>query len=200
MLENLDRQLFLFLNSINSPFFDVLMHAISGKLIWAPLYAAILVYLAITYKRKFFIIVLMIILAVTLADQISVQVFKNNFQRMRPCHEPSLQGLVHLFNGECGGGYSFVSSHATNSFNVALLSLLFIRRRWYTISIILWASVIGYSRIYLGVHYPADVICGSLLGALIGWSVYQLYALIDKKVLINIRYFTNTGENSTLTR
>ena len=190
MLENLDRQLFLFLNSINSPFFDVLMHAISGKLIWAPLYAAILVYLAITYKRKFFIIVLMIILAVTLADQISVQVFKNNFQRMRPCHEPSLQGLVHLFNGECGGGYSFVSSHATNSFNVALLSLLFIRRRWYTISIILWASVIGYSRIYLGVHYPADVICGSLLGALIGWSVYKLYVLIDNKLLIRSSYFT----------
>jgi undecaprenyl-diphosphatase len=200
MLENIDRQLFLFLNSINSPFFDVLMHAISGKLIWAPLYAAILVYLAITYKRKFFVIVLMIILAVTLADQISVQVFKNNFQRMRPCHEPALQGLVHLFNGECGGGYSFVSSHATNSFNVALLSLLFIRKRWYTISIIVWASVIGYSRIYLGVHYPADVICGSLLGALIGWSVYKLYVLIDKKVLINIRYFTSTGENSTLTR
>ncbi len=183
MLETLDRQLFLFLNSLNSPFFDVVMHAISGKLIWAPLYAAILVYLALTYKRKFFVIVLMIILAVTLADQISVQVFKNNFQRLRPCNEPSLKGLVHLFNGECGGGFSFVSSHATNSFNVALLSLMFIRRRWYTIAIIVWASVIGYSRIYLGVHYPADVICGSLLGALIGWSVYQLYVLIDKKIL-----------------
>jgi len=194
MLENLDRQLFLFLNSINSPFFDVVMHAISGKLIWAPLYAAILVYLAITYKRKFFIIVLMIILAVTLADQISVQVFKNNFQRLRPCHEPSLQGLVHLFKGECGRGFSFVSSHATNSFNVALLSLMFIRRRWYSFSIILWASVVGYSRIYLGVHYPADVICGSLLGAMIGWSVYQLYVLIDRKVLINVRYFINSGE------
>jgi undecaprenyl-diphosphatase len=194
MLENLDRQLFLFLNSINSPFFDVVMHAISGKLIWAPLYAAILVWLAITYKRKFFIILLMVILAVTLADQISVQVFKNNFQRIRPCHEPALEGLVHLFKGECGGGYSFVSSHATNSFNVALLSLLFIRKRWYTISIILWASVVGYSRIYLGVHYPADVICGSLLGALIGWSVYKLYVLIDRKVLINVRYLISNGE------
>ena len=69
-----------------------------------------------------------------------------------------LNGLVHLFNGECGGQFSFVSSHATNSFNVALLSLLFIRKRWFTISIILWATVVGYSRIYLGVHYPGDVV------------------------------------------
>jgi undecaprenyl-diphosphatase len=85
-------------------------------------------------------------------------------------------------DGKCGGLYGFVSSHATNSFNVALLSLLFIRKRWYTISILTWASVIGYSRIYLGVHYPGDVICGALLGAFIGWGVYMLYELIDRKI------------------
>ena len=79
--------------------------------------------------------------------------------------------------------YGFVSSHATNSFNVALLSLLFIRKRWFTISIILWALTVGYSRIYLGVHYPGDVICGSMLGALIGWGIYKLYVLTDKNIL-----------------
>ena len=121
MLESLDQQLFLFLNSFNSPFWDQVMYAISGKLIWVPLYLAILIYLGIKYKRKFIIILLFIILAATLADQISVQLFKNLFQRLRPCHEPSLEGLVHLVNGECGGMYGFVSSHATNSFNVALL-------------------------------------------------------------------------------
>jgi undecaprenyl-diphosphatase len=189
MLEHLDQQLFLFLNSLNSPFWDQVMHAISGRVIWAPLYMAILIYLGVKYKRKFFVILLFIILAVSFADQGSVQLFKNIFHRLRPCHEPALAGMVHLVNGECGGLYGFVSSHAANSFNVALLSLMFINKRWYTICIIIWASIIGYSRIYLGVHYPGDVISGSLLGALIGWSIYKLYELTDKKILIYMPFF-----------
>jgi undecaprenyl-diphosphatase len=192
MLEQLDQQLFLFLNSLNTPFWDQVMHAISGRLIWVPLYLAILISLGIKYKRKFLIILLFIILAATLSDQASVLV-KNIFQRLRPCHEPSLEGLVHLVKGECGGMYSFVSSHATNSFDVALLSLLFIKKRWFTISIIFWASIIGYSRIYLGVHYPGDVICGSLLGAFIGWSVYKFYELADNKILQLNPYFNQTS-------
>lgn len=188
MLERLDQQLFLFLNSLNSPLWDTVMHAISGKVIWVPLYLAILIFLGIKYKRKFLVILLFIILAATLADQTSV-LFKNLVQRLRPCHEPSLEGLIHLVNGECGGKFGFVSSHATNSFNVALISLLFIKKRWYTIGIILWALVVGYSRIYLGVHYPGDVICGSLLGALIGWSIYKLYELTDYKILQHRKFF-----------
>jgi undecaprenyl-diphosphatase len=185
MLEHLDQQLFLFLNSLNSPFFDQVMYAISGKVIWAPLYLAILIWIGVKYKKRFPVILLFIILAVILADQGSVQLFKNVFHRLRPCYEPSLKDLVHLVNGKCGGLYGFVSSHATNSFNVALLSLLFIKKRWYTISIIAWASVISYSRIYLGVHYPGDVICGAMLGALIGWGVYKMYELFDNKIHIN---------------
>jgi len=189
MIEQLDRQLFLFLNSLNSPFWDNIMYAISGKVIWAPLYVAILIWIGIHYKKKFPVVLLFVILAVVFADQFSVQLFKNVFHRLRPCHEPSLQGMVHLVNGECGGLYGFVSSHASNSFNVALLSLMFIKKRWYSISVLLWASVIGYSRIYLGVHYPGDVICGAILGSLIGWGVYKLYVVTDKKVLINMEYF-----------
>jgi PAP2 superfamily. len=189
MLQHLDQQLFLFLNSHNSPFWDTVMYTISGRIIWVPLYLAILLYLGFKYKRKFLIIIPFIIIAVTLADQVSVQLFKNIFMRLRPCHEPSLAGMVHLVNGECGGLYGFVSSHASNSFNVALLSLMFIKKRWYTISIIIWALVIGYSRIYLGVHYPGDVVCGSMVGAFIGWGVNKLYELTDNKVLANKKYF-----------
>jgi undecaprenyl-diphosphatase len=165
------------------------MYAISGKIIWIPLYLAILIWIGYKYKKKFPVIVVFIILAATLADQSSVQLFKNMFHRLRPCHEPSLQGLVHLVNNECGGLYGFVSSHATNAFNVALLSLMFIKKRWYSVSIIIWAAIVGYSRIYLGVHYPGDVICGSMLGAFIGWGVFKLYEITDRKILFKVQYF-----------
>jgi len=194
MLEHLDQQLILLINSSHSPFFDKVMYAISGRVIWAPLYLAILIYLGFKYKRKLYIVLIIIALAITLSDQASV-ILKNITMRLRPCHEPALAGIVHLVNGECGGLYSFVSSHAANSFNIALLSLLFIRKRWYTISIIFWAAIIGFSRIYLGVHYPGDVICGSILGALIGWSMYRLYELFDYRVLRDKSYFSTTEDH-----
>ena len=191
MLERFDQQLFLFINSANSPFFDQVMHTLSGKLIWVLLYLAILVFLGVKYKRKFLIILIFIILAATLADQSSV-IVKNIFHRLRPCHEPSLLAIVHLLNGECGGIYGFVSSHATNSFDVALLSLSFIKKRWYSISIILWAGIISYSRVYLGVHYPGDVIFGALLGSFIGWGIYRLYVLTDNNILKFKPHFEET--------
>lgn len=175
-LEQIDQQLFLFLNSLHYSFLDPVMYALSGKLIWAPLYLAILIYLAIKDKRNFFILLLFVILSVILADRGSVLI-KNIVQRLRPCHDPGLEGLVHLVKGHCGGMYSFVSSHATNSFNVALFTLLAIKKRWYTVFIIIWALVVGYTRIYLGVHYPGDVLFGSFYGAFTGWLSYKLYLM-----------------------
>jgi undecaprenyl-diphosphatase len=189
MIGKLDQELFLFLNSINSPFWDNVMFVISGRVTWIPLYLAILYVLGLKLKRKMFILIPVIAIAVALCDQISVHLFKEVFQRLRPCHEPALEGLVHLFRGKCGGQYGFVSSHATNSFNVALLSLLFIRKRWFTISILFWAALVGYSRIYLGVHYPGDVICGALLGSAIGYATWATYTFIDRKFLVNKKYF-----------
>ena len=188
-LEKLDQQLFLFLNSINSPFWDPIMNALTGKLIWVPLYIAILFFMAMKYKRKFYVIILFIILAAILADQSSVFI-KNLVQRPRPCHDPVFEGMVHIFNNHCGGIYGFVSSHASNAFDVAMISLLFIGKRWYTIIIIIWALIVSYTRIYLGVHYPGDILFGSLLGMMIGWSAYRLYVLTDQKILQHNEYFS----------
>jgi undecaprenyl-diphosphatase len=182
MLERIDQQLFLFLNSIHSPFWDQVMYIISAKVTWIPLYIAILAALGFRYKRKLLVIILMIIIAITLSDQLSVLI-KNGFHRLRPCHEPSLDGLVHLVKGQCGGLYGFVSSHASNSFMVALLSLLLIKRRWFSYSMIFWAAVVSYSRIYLGVHYPGDVLCGAIVGGIVGWGIYLFYKFTDRKLL-----------------
>lgn len=196
MLEHIDQQVFLFLNSLHSPFWDNVMYTISGKFIWAPLYLAILIYLGFTYKRKFLILILFVALAITLSDQLSV-ILKNLTLRLRPCHEPAIKDFVHLVHDECGGLYSFVSSHASNSFMVAFLSLSFIRTRWYTICIILWAAIVGYSRIYLGVHYPGDVLFGSVVGALVGWGIYKFFILTEEKVLNYRPYFNPEDSRKT---
>lgn len=180
MIERIDQQLFIFLNSHNSPFWDDFMYFMSMKLVWVPLYIAILIYLGIKYKRRFLVVLAFIILAVALTDQTSLLI-KNTVDRLRPCHNPALEGLVHMVNGQCGGMYGFVSSHASNSFNVAVLSLLLIEKKWYTITILVWAALISYSRVYLGVHYPGDVLSGALLGSLIGWAIYRALMLTRKR-------------------
>ena len=129
-------------------------------------------------------------LFVTLADQISTSIFKDGFKRLRPSHTEEIRELIHLYtkkNGEVyyGGLYGFVSSHAANSFALAsFLSKLF-KVRWFGYCIYGWAFIVSYSRIYLGVHYPGDILGGALLGILIGLAVYRIYSLslnyIDKR-------------------
>lgn len=192
MLEQFDWNLFLYLNSHNSPFWDQVMWIISGKLVWAPLYLAIVWLFFRDSGRKTLIIFLFILAAITLSDQLSVHAFKDVFMRLRPCHEPALEGMVHIVNGKCGGQFGFVSSHAANSFTIALFSLLLLKRRWFTISIISWAALVSYSRVYLGVHYPGDILGGALLGALIGYIVFKAYSYTEKNLIVNIPWFSNT--------
>jgi len=192
MLEQFDWNLFLYLNSYNSPFWDQVMWIISGKLVWAPLYLAIVWLFFRDSGRKTLIIFLFILAAITLSDQLSVHAFKDVFMRLRPCHEPALEGMVHIVNGKCGGQFGFVSSHAANSFTIALFSLLLLKRRWFTISIISWAALVSYSRVYLGVHYPGDILGGALLGALIGYIVFKAYSYTEKNLIVNIPWFSNT--------
>ena len=189
MIDQIDKSIFLFLNSLHSPFWDNLMWIISAKLTWIPLYLIILVIIGIKEKRRLLLIFLLIILTVAICDQVSVHLFKEVFERLRPCHEPELEGLVHIVNGKCGGRYGFVSSHAANSFGIASISLLIIKRRWFAFSILFWASLVSYSRIYLGVHYPGDVIGGAILGIFAGLFVYWIYLMLKEKYLDKTPFF-----------
>lgn len=181
-IKNWDTQLFVFLNGIHSPFWDNIMFWISKTNSWIPLYL-VLVGLIIYKQRKRALLTLLFIgLLILISDQVSVHFFKNVFQRLRPCHTPELQDIVHLVKNRCGGKYGFVSSHASNTFAIAgFLSFLF-RYKPLTVFLFLWAAVVSYSRIYLGVHFPLDVACGAILGFSIGYMVYRAYSFANKRV------------------
>ncbi len=168
-LKQIDQSLFLTLNGCHSPFFDTFFWLVSNKYIWIPLYLLLIYFIIRKYKKQSWIIILSAILVIVLTDQTSVHLFKNMFMRYRPSHNLSLQGLVHIVNNYRGGLYGFVSSHAANSFGIAVFTALFMKNKWYWLCILLWAILVSYSRIYLGVHYPADITGGAILGSF--WAV-----------------------------
>jgi len=168
----LDTDLFLYLNSFHSNTWDEIMWWVSNKYSSIPIYLAILFFVLKKYKLKGFIFVIALILSVTIADKLSVHLFKNVFERLRPCHNPDIANLVHIVKNKCGGQYGFISSHATNSFVVAVFSSLIFKNKYFSFFIILWAVIVSYSRIYLGVHFPADVIGGAFFGSIIAYVSY----------------------------
>jgi len=173
-ITNIDTNFFLLLNGWHAEWLDPVMVWISGKTTWWPFYTLLLLFLGWTRKWQLAPILLMIILSITLTDQVSVHLFKETIMRLRPCHNPDIQHLVHLASGKCGGQFGFVSSHAANSFGVAMLLSLVVQKRWFWFTLMGWAALVSYSRIYLGVHYPGDILGGALLGMLSGYLVFLL--------------------------
>lgn len=177
----LDTKLFLFLNGIHSPCWDKIMYLVSGKIEWLPLYLILTGWIIYRYRMKSILIIISVIILITLTDQISTKVFKFGFERLRPCHNPDISHLVRLVKNHCGGQYGFVSSHAANSFGLAVFLTLLLKKKWFSWSIIAWAALVSYSRVYLGVHYPGDILGGAVLGTILSLGVYWVYRLIEKK-------------------
>lgn len=166
-----DSSVFLFINSLHCAFFDSFMSIYSGRFIWIPMYAALLLMMVKRYPLvKTLCLLVGIALSITLADQICASVIRPIFERLRPSNlDNPLSEFTHIVNGYRGGAYGFPSCHAANSFALAVFAATMLRQRGFTIFILVWAFINCYSRIYLGVHYPGDIIVGALIGSAIGY-------------------------------
>ncbi|WP_244825564.1 phosphatase PAP2 family protein [Carboxylicivirga linearis] len=183
-LIEIDKDLLMFLNSHFSTYWDNFFWMFTSKEVWIPLYLSIAYVLFKNHGIKGLVTLLFFGLLVALCDQISTNVFKEGFERLRPSHDEELKYLVHLINGKRGGSYGFVSSHATNSFGLAMLSSLLFRNKAYTFIIFAWAAINSYSRIYMGVHFPGDIIGGCLLGIILARIVYEIYLRVITRFIV----------------
>lgn len=176
----LDRELFLELNSsFHKPWLDQLMMFLSTTTAWIPLYLILLYMIIKVYGKDTWMILLAVAITILLADQVTSTFMKPFFERLRPSHDPDLRGMVTIVNEYRGGRFGFASSHAANTFGVATLMWLMLKnfRPWISL-LFLWAIGVGYTRIYLGVHYPGDIIVGDLIGFLSAFVAYFLYRLL----------------------
>ncbi|MFC0605161.1 phosphatase PAP2 family protein [Winogradskyella pulchriflava] len=189
MLEQLvefDRELFLYLNGLGTDSWDWFWMAYTTKWHWIPLYAFLLYLL---YKRlgtKMVVLTLITaVLMVSFTDQVT-NLFKHGFERFRPCHQDGVKDLMRLVREGCGGRFGYFSGHSSNSMGVAILVGLILREKYkYLVYILVfWAILMGYSRIYIGVHYPLDVLSGFIFGGVSGYGFYKLDKYVQSRFTI----------------
>lgn len=192
-LDSVDKQWLLALNNDYAPFWNNLMVIISSKLVWIPLYLSLIFVIIKDWEKKSWIVILGLILAVVIADQVASGLLKNLVHRLRPTHDPDIENMVVIIDGIRGGLYGFVSSHAATTFSLATLSSLLFKQKIYTFSIFFWSSLVAYSRIFLGVHYPGDVLGGIIVGVLSALLIYWIlgkikYISLEKNIDKNMSF------------
>ena len=158
-----DKELLLNLNGSQSLFWDGFMWVATSKIVWVPV-AAMLLYIIIKNNKiqEALLTIVMIALVITLADQIASGLCKPFFARFRPTQDPNIMYMVDIVNGYRGGRFGFISSHAANTFAISVFLSLLIKRKSLTFMLLFWAVLNSYSRIYLGVHYPGDILFGTI--------------------------------------
>lgn len=173
-LNTIDGQVLLFFNQFHCPTMDVFMMLFTGRWVWVPMYAALLLLLFRVFPwQRVVAFGLGIAVAITLADQTCATVLRPIFERLRPANlDNPISSFVHIVDGYRGGKYGFPSCHAANTFALASFMSLVVRRRRFVAYIFTWAVVVSYSRIYLGVHYPGDLLFGSVVGMAAGTICY----------------------------
>jgi len=170
-LQHWDAFLFQCINgSLSNPLFDALLPWFREKWFWMPAYLFVAAFALINFRKRGWVILLGLVLSAGLSDFTSSTLVKKNVQRLRPCNDPAMAASIQL-RVPCGGGYSFTSSHAANHFAVAvfLIGVFGGFVRWLRPVTLIWAGSIAFSQVYVGVHYPGDVLLGAALGAAIGW-------------------------------
>lgn len=196
-LIELDKEVLLALNGCHSLFWDGFMWQATKTITWIPVAIALLYVLFKNNKpQQAAVILVAIALCVTFSDQLTSGLCKPFFARLRPTQDPEIMYLVHTVNGYRGGLYGFMSSHAANTFSVAMFVSLVIRNWKMTLATFSWAIVATYSRIYLGVHYPGDILCGATVGILVAILLYVGYCYIYRKQLNN-RCYAQTQQTET---
>ena len=173
-----DRSLFLQLNhKLVNPLFDTILPFFRDSVFWAPFYLFLVAFVSINFGKKGLWWAVAFVSTVALADLLGTYAFKETIQRLRPCNEPMLREQVRLVIQRCPGGYSFLSNHAANHFGLATFMVLTFRpflKGWINL-IYIWAALISFAQIYVGVHYPLDILAGALLGIAAGYLTATVY-------------------------